>query len=168
MGFDSKAVQFCFDLWWSLSLSQSFAKCRFRRVLQNVASYFCFSWGPYAVAFSLIFSTCVACSPLAHPLGRLGPSLTPLSLVGLFIKPVRHHEAWTNTLEHYRDVLHPRKSEMRKLVYQETRKKETFVLSSYSIYIRMPLTWSWTGNLRSVLCFVFGDTLQLSRGGSTE
>ena len=30
----------------------------------------------------------------------------------------------------------------RKLVYQEIRKTETRVLSSYSIYIRLPLTWS--------------------------
>ena len=46
------------------------------------------------------------------------------------------------TLEHYGGVLHIRKSEKRKPLYQEIRKKETLVFYSYSIYIRMPPTWS--------------------------
>ena len=32
----------------------------------------------------------------------------------------------------------------------------------------MPLTWSRTCNLRSVFCFIFVDSLQFARGGSTE
>ena len=49
-------------------------------------------------------------------------------------------------------------------VFQEIRKKETFVLSSYSINIRIYLTSSSTGNHRSVLCFVVVGILHLSRG----
>ena len=55
----------------------------------------------------------------------------------------------------------------RKPLFQEIRKKETLVFYSYSINIRMPPTWSRSGNHRSVLCFLFVDTLHLSRG-STE
>ena len=60
-----------------------------------------------------------------------------------------------------------RKSEKRN-VYQKHRKKETLVLSSYSINIHMHLTSSSTGNHQSVLCFVFVGILHLARGGSTE
>ena len=74
----------------SLSLSRILAKCRFRRVflrqmsLSKGSAIFCFlfwiyfSCGFSAVAFSLNFSIYVVGSPLACPLGRLGPLPHPL------------------------------------------------------------------------------------------
>ena len=85
---------------------------------------------------SLIY---VAGSPLARPLCRLGP--LPLSLVGLFIKPGNNLVTCTDSLELCWRVLHLRKSEKRNFVYQQTRKKGTLILSSYSNYIRMLVTW---------------------------
>ena len=53
-------------------------------------------------------------------------------------------------------------------VYQKNRKKETLVLSSYSINIHMHLTSSSTGNHQSVFGFVFVGIFRLARGGSIE
>ena len=49
-------------------------------------------------------------------------------------------------------------------IRERCRKKETLVLYSYSINIRMLPTWSRSGNHRSILDFLFVDTLHLSRG----
>ena len=77
----------------SSPLAQLLAKCRFRRAflrqmsLSQGSTTFCFlfwlycSCGFSAVAFSLNFSIYVVGSPLACPLGRLGP--VPLPLVSL-------------------------------------------------------------------------------------
>ena len=74
----------------SLLFAQILAKCRFRRVFLRQMSLsqgyatFCFlfwiyfSCGFSAVAFSLNFSIYVVGSPLACPLGRLGPLPHPL------------------------------------------------------------------------------------------
>ena len=76
-------------------LRRFWRKCRFRRVflrqmsLSQGSATFCFlfwiyfSCGFSAVAFSLNFSIYVVGSPLACPLGRLGP--LPHSLVGLVL-----------------------------------------------------------------------------------
>ena len=137
-------------------ISAAFAEfCKYR---------FWFSWGPSVVAFSPNFIDLRSLLSVSPPLRSVGTS--PLSLVGFFIYPGQNHEAWTNALEHYGGVLHIRKSEKSNPLYQEIRTKETLVFYSNSIYIRMPPTWSWTGNYRSVLCLVFVDTLHLSRGNT--
>ena len=88
---------------------QTLSLCRFRRVFLRQMSlsqgsatlYFLFwiyfSCGFSAVAFSLNFSIYVVGSPLACPLGRLGP--LPPSLVGLFIKPGNNLVTCTDSLE---------------------------------------------------------------------
>ena len=144
-------VQFCFHF------------RRLRRVLQNIVSYSWFSWGQSVVAFSPNFIDLRSLLSVSPPLRSVGTS--PLSLV-VFFKSTQDKtmKAWTNALEHYWGVLHIRRSERRNPLYQEIRTKETLVFYSNSIYIRMPPTWSWTGNYRSVLCFLFVGTLHLSRG----
>ena len=130
---------------------------RFRRVLHNVAFSFYFLLGLFVGVFSLNFPIYVAGSPLARPLGRLGP--LPLSLVGLFIKPGNNLVTCTDSLELCWRVLHLRKLEKMKFVYQQTSKqKESLVLSSYSNYIRMPLIWPF---FRSRAEVVLGSELRL-------
>ena len=67
-------------------------------------------------------------------------------------------EPCTDPLELCRSVLHRRKSEQRKFGYQQTRPNGTLVLSSYSTYIRMLVTWPL---FRSRARVVLGSELRL-------
>ena len=67
-------------------------------------------------------------------------------------------EPCTDSLELCRRVLHLRKSEQRKFGYQQTRPNGTLVLSSYSNYIRMLVTWPL---FRSRARVVLGSELRL-------
>ena len=74
------------------------------------------------------------------PLRSVGTP-SPLPRGSCFFKPSNNLEPCTDSLELCRRVLHLRKSEQRKFGYQQTRPNGTLVLSSYSTYIRMLVTW---------------------------
>ena len=99
-------------------------------------------WGFSAVAFSLNFSIYVAGSPLARPIGRLGPF--PLSLVGLFFtKPGEnlvtcpyHSEPCVEG-----SCISGNQKKGTTFIRKPDNKKGTLLLSSYAISGRMLLTW---------------------------
>ena len=122
-------------------LRRFFAKCRFRRVflrqmsLSQGSAIFCFlfwiyfSCGFSAVAFSLNFSIYVVGSPLACPLGRLGPFPHPL------VRLVSANHATTLNLvqppwNFVARVWHRRKSEQRIFGLQSTQPNGTLILPS--------------------------------------
>ena len=97
-----------------------------------------FSCGFSAVAFSLNFSLYVVGSPLARPLGRLGP--LPHSLVGLVLS---NQETTSNLVQipwNFVEGLcisgNPNKGNSVIRCYQQTRPNGTRVVSSYSTNIR--------------------------------
>ena len=112
--------------------------CRFRSARHYVASFFCFSWGLSVVAFSLNFSIYVVGSPLARPLGRLGP--LPHSLVGLVLSNQETTSNLVHTSLNSVEGLcisgNTNKGNSVIRCYQQTRPNGTLVLSSYSTYIR--------------------------------
>ena len=120
--------------------SRLFAKnCRIRSALHYVASFFCFSCGLSVVAFSLNFSIYVVGSPLARPLGRLGP--LPHSLVGLVLS---NQETTSNLVQNVVEGLcisgNPNKGNSVIRCIQQTRPNGNLVVSSYSTYIRRLVT----------------------------
>ena len=100
------------------------------------------SCGLSVVAFSLIFSIYVVGSPLARPLGRLGP--LPHSLVGLVLS----NQATTSNLvqlpwnfvEGFCISGNPNKGNSVIRCIQQTRPNGNLVVSSYSTYIRRLVT----------------------------
>ena len=91
------------------------------------------------VAFSLNLSIYVVGSPLARPLGRLGP--LPHSLVGLVLS---NQETTSNLVQNVVEGLcisgNPNKGNSVIRCIQQTRPNGNLVVSSYSTYIRRLVT----------------------------
>ena len=134
------------SFWRNVAFAEIFLR---QMSLSQGSATFCFlfwlyfSCGFSAVAFSSNFSIYVVGSPLACPLGRLGPLTHPLvcHVSSNHATTCNNIEPCTDSLELCRRVLHLRKSEQRKFGYQQTRPNGTLVFSSYSAYIRMLVTW---------------------------
>ena len=94
---------------------------------------------------------------VSSPLRSVGTP-SPLPRGSCSFKPGNNLEPCTDSLELCRRVLHLRKSEQRKFGYQQTRPNGTLVLSSYSTYIRMLVTWPL---FRSRARVVLGSELRL-------
>ena len=94
---------------------------------------------------------------VSSPLRSVGTP-SPLPRGSCSFKPGNNLEPCTDSLELCRRVLHLRKSEQRKFGYQQTRPNGTLVLSSYSTYIRMLVTWLL---FRSRARVVLGSELRL-------
>ena len=163
------------EFFCKMSLSQGSAHFRFLFFALNFVKFFC------SRLFAKFFDLRSWLS-VSSPLRSVGTP-SPLPRGFLFFKPRQNREAWTSNLELYWEVLHFRKSEKSQLsyhktrnlsmsvcsnLYAKTRKPGSRVMSSYFIYIRIPLTRSCTWILRSIFWFKFVDTPQSARGDSTE
>ena len=152
----------------SSSFAQVFAKCRSRSgFLPNVvfAGFCLFSLPFFALHFVKFvcrrlfakFLDLRSWLSVSLPLRSVGTP-SPLPRESCFFKPGNNLEPCTDSLELCRRVLHLRKSEQRKFGYQQTRPNGTLVLSSYSTYIRMLVTWPL---FRSRARVVLGSELRL-------
>ena len=131
-----------------MSLSQGSAFCRFLFLL--FVRTFC------SRLFAKFFDLRSWLS-VSSPLRSVGTP-SPLPSGSCSFKPGNNLEPCTDSLELCRRVLHLRKSEQRKFGYQQTRPNGTLVLSSYSNYIRMLVTWPL---FRSRARVVLGSELRL-------
>ena len=129
-----------------MSLSQRSAQCRFiillfvrtfcsRLFVEFVASVWTFCCRLFAISFIYVVG-----SPLARPLGRLGPLPQP-PRGSLFCQSRKQPRTLYSLLGTLLNGLASQEIRKRNFVYQQIRIKGTLILSSYSNYIRMLVTW---------------------------